>query len=138
MTIVPVGSHFAPAASRVLRHRTPPVRLHTGPGCRRTLRARRAAALTIDGQIVVAPQTYGLGTFAGRALLAHEVAHVLQQTVAGPLPPGAAPDLSGDGDPWERAARQAGLDFALGRHPRPGAQSGDVGSPPHVQGIRFL
>ncbi|HXW78326.1 MAG TPA: DUF4157 domain-containing protein, partial [Acidimicrobiales bacterium] len=111
----------------------PPLHLHTGPGCRRTLRTHGAAALTVDGRIILAPETYSPGSFAGRALLAHETAHVLQQTVAGPLPPGAAPDPLAKTDPWEHAAQQAGLDFALGRHPRPGAQWRHGGAPPRVQ-----
>jgi hypothetical protein len=39
----------------------------------------RAVAFTVGEQVVIAPQHYRPGTFAGDSLLAHEMAHVIQQ-----------------------------------------------------------
>jgi Domain of unknown function (DUF4157) len=100
----------------------PPLQLPTGPGCRHDLPDRRATALTVDGRIIVAHETYRPGSFSEPGLLAHEVANTRQQTISGPLPPGWAPCPLAEGEPWERATPEAGLDFVPGRHPWPGAE----------------
>lgn len=55
------------------------VRVHTGSAAGAAARGRRAAAYTLGRDIVFAPGRYAPETGPGRRLLAHELAHVLQQ-----------------------------------------------------------
>jgi uncharacterized protein DUF4157/OmpA family protein len=72
-----------------------PVRIHTGPAADEAARSLSATAYTIGDDIAFAAGRYQPGTPAGRALLAHELAHVVQQRRQGTLavqrdsPPGA-------------------------------------------------
>ncbi len=62
------------------------VRVHTDDRAARSSAALRAAAYTSGSNIVFAPDRYKPGTTDGRRLIAHELAHVLQQaagTVSG-------------------------------------------------------
>jgi hypothetical protein len=57
--------------------------------------ARRGArALTVGNDIHLARSAHSAGTLEGRHLLAHELAHVVQQ--GGQVPPGATPDRGGE------------------------------------------
>jgi peptidoglycan/xylan/chitin deacetylase (PgdA/CDA1 family) len=90
------------------------VRLHTDGLAAQSAIAVDAAAYTAGGRdIVFAPGLYRPGTPAGNRLLAHELAHVLQQRGSA-----FAPGLSVPGDRSEREARA----FAAGI----GQPSGDV------------
>jgi outer membrane protein OmpA-like peptidoglycan-associated protein len=60
------------------------VRVHTDPLAARSARAVEAHAYTVGRQIVFGAGRYAPGTPAGRRLLAHELAHVLQQQSHGP------------------------------------------------------
>ncbi|MFZ4573652.1 MAG: eCIS core domain-containing protein [Phycisphaerales bacterium] len=55
------------------------VRVHTGPQATAITRAQQAKAVTIAGDIHFAPGTYDPDSTKGRELLAHELAHTVQQ-----------------------------------------------------------
>lgn len=56
------------------------VRVHTGQAAQSMARREGARAVTVGSDIAFAADGYAPGTPAGDALIAHEVAHVLQQT----------------------------------------------------------
>lgn len=58
------------------------VRLHTDGHASRMVRHYGAEAFTVGEHIAVKPENYRPGTFLGDALLAHELAHTLQQREA--------------------------------------------------------
>ena len=55
------------------------VRVYTGPAAAQATRNERARAVTVGNAIAFAPGEYRPGTFDGDALIAHELAHVVQQ-----------------------------------------------------------
>jgi hypothetical protein len=55
------------------------VRVHTGPGAALAAAARDAEAFTVGRDIVLGAGAPDVSTAAGGSLLAHELAHVLQQ-----------------------------------------------------------
>jgi hypothetical protein len=59
------------------------VQVHTGPQASAQARAIAARAFTIGNDIVFGEGEYRPGTHEGNSLLAHELAHVLHQDVAG-------------------------------------------------------
>lgn len=63
------------------------VRIHDGAGAAETARAIHARAFTRGGDIAFAEGEYRPRTPSGRLLLAHELAHVVQQRSADPNPP---------------------------------------------------
>lgn len=62
------------------------VRIHTGPLASRSAEAVTARAYTVGRNIVFRSGEYAPDTTEGRRLLAHELAHVLQQRPAKPAP----------------------------------------------------
>jgi hypothetical protein len=77
------------------------VRVHTGEGAAALARAVTARAFTVGNDIYFARGEYRPGTSAGNQLIAHEVAHTIQQRGApasGPL------TVSQPGDALEREA----------------------------------
>lgn len=60
------------------------VRVHTDATAARLTASADAAALTVGSHIAFAPGEYNPGTIEGKALLAHELAHVGQQSGAEP------------------------------------------------------
>jgi hypothetical protein len=60
------------------------VRLHTDERAARSARTVGAAAYAFGDHIVFATDRYAPHTFEGRRLIAHELAHVAQQSYAGP------------------------------------------------------
>ena len=56
------------------------VRVHTGPEAAASARALKAHAYTFGRDVVFGEGKYAPGTTAGQRLLAHELAHVVQQT----------------------------------------------------------
>ena len=56
------------------------VRLHTGGNAARTAQALNARAYTMGSDLVFAEGQYSPGTREGKRLIAHELAHVIQQT----------------------------------------------------------
>ncbi len=67
------------------------VRLHTGAGGQTLAGRHQTRAVAMGRDIAFAPGQHRPGTVAGDALLAHELAHVLQQRPAGATSP-VAPD----------------------------------------------
>lgn len=85
------------------------VQVHTGAQAAASARAVNALAYTVGQHVVFGEQRYAPATHAGRRLLAHELAHVVQQHDARFSPD----DLMLAGDRWEReadAAAQAVVD----------------------------
>jgi hypothetical protein len=60
------------------------VRVHAGPRAERAARAVHARAFTVGSDVVFGTGQHAPGTTEGQRLLAHELAHVVQQ--GGPLP----------------------------------------------------
>ncbi len=59
------------------------VRVHTGPAAAESARVVNALAYTVGNSIVFGQDTYEPGTRDGRRMLAHELAHVVQQGESG-------------------------------------------------------
>jgi len=84
------------------------VRVHSGDGATALARAVSARAFTVGNDIFFGPGEYRPGTPGGDRLIAHEVAHVVQQRGApthGPL------TVSQPGDALEREAEGAARDL---------------------------
>lgn len=109
------------------------VPVHTGRRAADLAAATGSGALTVGGRIAFAAGTYRPATERGRALIAHELAHVVQQRAA-PAGPVTATELQGRSSPLERdaetAARTVGPDAASAL-----AGSGSGGPAPAVQGF---
>jgi len=84
------------------------VRVHFGARAGSAAAAMHARAYTVGSDIVFADRAYAPDTFDGRRLLAHELAHVVQQRRGG-----AVPQLR-RGSPTEQAAEQAARAVANG------------------------
>jgi hypothetical protein len=86
------------------------VRVHTGPRAAESSRMLSARAFAIGEHVVFANGNYEPGTVAGQRLLAHELAHVVQQSRGG-----ATPDSSSAVARLEASADAAAA-AALGDH----------------------
>lgn len=62
------------------------VRVHTDPLAQQSARNLHAKAYTVQEDIVFGPDRYAPQTSEGRTLIAHELAHVIQQSRGGPSP----------------------------------------------------
>jgi hypothetical protein len=91
------------------------VRIHSGEESAALARSYGALAYTTGSNIVFKPGQFRPDTMTGRSLLAHELAHVVQQAGGPPAPQGK--DVSGPDDVAERAADRAA--FAFGRRREP-------------------
>lgn len=83
------------------------VRVHTGPAAEHSAAAWSATAYTAGEHVVFGQGAYAPGTSHGNHLLAHELAHVVQQrsgAVRGQRVPGTAMEVSDPGDASEREA----------------------------------
>lgn len=84
------------------------VRIHTGADAAASARAVAARAYTVGRDVVFGAGEYAPGSAAGRALLAHELAHVAQQRAApAALARSATLAVSRPDDPLEREADAA-------------------------------
>ncbi len=99
----PMERHFG----RDLGH----VRVHAGEGAATSARSLDAAAYAVGDHIVFGEGQYQPGTAEGRMVVAHEIAHSLQQRGAAPL---ATPEVGADDSREERHADRAALAFAAG------------------------
>jgi hypothetical protein len=84
------------------------VRVHTGAGADESARSINAQAYTVGTDVVFRSGAYQPDTSAGRHVLAHELAHVIQQK-AGPVDGSPAPGgirLSHPTDAFEQAAER--------------------------------
>jgi hypothetical protein len=81
------GQPLEPAASTFMGsrfgHDFEGIRIHTDPRASASARAVGAHAYTVGQHIVFGPGQYAPATEAGKALLAHELAHTVQQGAAG-------------------------------------------------------
>jgi hypothetical protein len=110
----PLPGHLAGLLGMRFGRRFDAVRIHTDADAGRTARDIGALAFTFQDHVVFAPGRYRPDTAAGRMLLAHELAHVVQQ--------GYAPAQDSTADPG-RAARPADRGKSCG-----GGQKGTGGS----------
>jgi Domain of unknown function (DUF4157) len=100
-----VSAHLEPALGQSLRD----VRVHTDDGAAALARAVSARAFTVGSDIFFAPGEYRPGSRDGDHLIAHEVAHVIQQRGA----PSAGPLMvSQPGDDLEREAEAVSRDLS--------------------------
>jgi hypothetical protein len=83
------------------------VRVHTGTEAQASAAAERALAYTAGTDLVFGAGQYRPSTVAGRWLIAHELAHVIQQR-------GPASTQEGGSHTLERQAGEAGMRVALG------------------------
>lgn len=75
----PLPGTFRTDMERAFGHDFGSVRVRTGPTATRQAAGRRAAAYAQNDDIVVQDRYFDPGHLAGRRLLAHELAHVVQQ-----------------------------------------------------------
>lgn len=107
------------------------VRVHTEPEAQAAALELGARAFTDGADIFFAPEQYDPNSSAGRKLLAHEVAHTIQQS--GGSEAGANHDVSGSELQAARAAERSDgdqpLDFALtpAQNTQPALAPGDWG-----------
>jgi hypothetical protein len=110
------------------------VRIHASRAAAQSSRAIDAAAYTVGQHIVFAAGAYEPGTSAGRKLLAHELAHTLQQ---GPVARFDSLSIGGADDPAEREAEAIAArttpDGAVPRAPTAALASGTVARAPEGQ-----
>jgi hypothetical protein len=91
-----VRSRLPPAAGHSLAN----VRIHNDPGAHELTRMLGARAVTVGRSIYMSAGEYQPSTVGGRRLLAHEIAHTIQQS--GTAVPSAGPmRVSGPGDTEE-------------------------------------
>jgi hypothetical protein len=88
-----------------------PVRIHAGAGAAAAVRSVGARAFTVGTNVVVDPHEYAPHSAEGRSLLAHELAHVVQQS-GGTRAKGAA-GLSGEAASTMRRKPGAGAPTAF-------------------------
>lgn len=100
------------------------VRVHADAQAGESARAVNALAYTVGRHVVFAPGQYAPGTHAGRRLLAHELAHVVQQGGREPSP-GTRVPMAPAGTPQERAAERAAgrVDAGGGAAAEPGMET---------------
>jgi hypothetical protein len=105
-----LGSQTATWAVNAFGGAVAGARVHTGALAHVLSRAVAARAFTVGRDVFFAPGEYRPYTMPGRRLLAHELAHVVQQHRA---PAGARLHATKPGDVHERAA-EAAAEEALG------------------------
>src|SRR5262249_22069295 len=84
------------------------VRVHTGDRATASARSVDAAAYTVGRDVVFGAGRYAPGTAEGKSLLAHELAHVVQQQGSGDTPPGSLPVAPESGELESQAESAAG------------------------------
>jgi hypothetical protein len=83
------------------------VRVHTSAGAGESARAFGAHAWTLGSDVVFAHGAYDTTSAKGQRLIAHELAHVVQQSGAAASEPQAELEVSAPGDAAEREAESA-------------------------------
>jgi hypothetical protein len=101
----PVVRHLAPSLGESLDH----VRGHTDARAAALARAVSARAFTVGNDIFFGSGEYRPGSRDGNQLIAHEVAHTIQQRGA---PAGGPLTVSQPGDALEREAEAVARDVA--------------------------
>jgi hypothetical protein len=92
------------------------VRVHTDTKAAESAQAVHASAYTVGHAVVFGAGRYAPGTGEGRKLVAHELAHVVQQR--GESPTVASLSLDTQDDPAERAAEVAAAEVVAGNDQR--------------------
>lgn len=82
------------------------VRVHTNPKAVESARAVNALAYTVGSNIVFGKRQYAPDTIRGQKLLAHELVHVVQQSISG-APPGESPHINAVDPPSSASEREA-------------------------------
>ncbi|HEX8167054.1 MAG TPA: DUF4157 domain-containing protein [Beijerinckiaceae bacterium] len=100
------------------------VRVHADGGAARSARAVAARAYTVGPEVVFGAGEYRPQTSAGRSLLAHELAHVVQQRQAGGMQ--LKSQLNGAADAAEREADSVAGRVAAGERVSISAAPGSV------------
>lgn len=90
------------------------VRVHTGEEAGVFSQRLQARAVTIGEDIAFAPGSYQPGTPVGDAILAHELAHVVQQRGSEPSERTSAPAVEPAGSPLEREAESSAVGAVVG------------------------
>lgn len=128
MLSVEAGRPLPPSTEREMAvrfgHDFGDVRVHDGPSAARTVRELGAAAYTVGSDVVLGEEV-APGSPGRELLLAHELAHVVQNDRGGAR---AEPSrlVSRRGDRAETDAERAAVDAAVGRRATVGAISGAV------------
>lgn len=91
----PLGPSLQQDMGRRFGHDFSGVRVHTGAAAEQSARNVNAHAYTVGQDIVFGASRFAPGTHAGRRLLAHELTHVVQQSVAGGVRVGRSDETSG-------------------------------------------
>ncbi|MBK8211887.1 MAG: DUF4157 domain-containing protein [Rhodospirillales bacterium] len=91
------------------------VRVHADGLAARSARSLSALAYTVGNHIVFAEGQYKPGTHVGDRILAHEIAHVLQQRRAAQSPDGTHVPLAASSDRHEAEAHRGSRAVALGQ-----------------------
>lgn len=127
------GSPLDPGARSFLEERMghdfSDVRVHTGARADESARSIHAQAYTVGSDVVFRSGAYQPDTSAGRHVLAHELAHVVQQK-AGPVEGTPAPggiSVSDPGDRFEQAAERTAADAMSGPAQSPVPAGGGEG-----------
>jgi hypothetical protein len=99
------------------------VRIHIDPRAQQSARDVNALAYTVGANIAFAAGQYAPHATEGRQLIAHELAHVVQQGIGGP-PPGIRHELEASSlaqriDAGANVAVSAGSAIGLAREPHP-------------------
>lgn len=124
----PLDAHTRSLMEPRFGHDFSRVRVHTGGRAAESARAVNALAYTVGQQVVFGAGHYAPETVAGQKLLAHELAHVVQQR-GGHSTSGAASEAhdEAEADRVERAVAEGGSapsiqpgGFGLRRQPAPG------------------
>lgn len=100
---------------RRFAHNFSAVRVHTGPVAAAAADALQARAFTRTSNVYFGLGEYSPATSQGRELIAHELAHVVQQTLAGTGGPQTSSLTSQPQDPSEREADTVANDLISGR-----------------------
>ncbi len=99
------------------------VRVHSDPQAAESARSVQALAYTVGEHVVFGEGRYAPGTDAGQRLIAHELAHTLQQRRASPLASGRSLEIGPAGGRWEAEAERI-----AGSIDHPGASPSLAGS----------
>ena len=111
----PLASEVRASMEAAFAHDFSGVRIHADPHADRSAQALGARAYTVGQHVAFAEGQYRPQQPEGRRLLAHELAHVVQQRGAAPTAQGKALRVSSPSDPLEREADQTADRIMAGR-----------------------
>jgi hypothetical protein len=103
-------------------------RIHSGPAAASKARQAGALAFAVGSNVVLGADAPAAGTLEGDALLAHELAHVAQQTGAAADPAARRRPIGGESEPAEMDADRAAAGALAHLHGGPGLAQRLVGT----------